>query len=120
MKIAAVTDDGVSIHSHFGQAPYFEVLTVDAGRITARERRAKPAHNGHMAHGAHHAHAPAIADVIADCQVLLARGMGAPAFESLQARGIEAVLVEERAIDEAVQAYAQGRLQHRPERIHQH
>ncbi len=47
MKLAAVTADGVTIHSHFGQAPYFEVLTIEAGKITAREQRKKPAHNRH-------------------------------------------------------------------------
>ena len=120
MKIAAVTDDGVSIHSHFGRAHYSEVLTVDDGHITARERRTKPAHNGHQAHGVTPAHAPAMAEVIGDCQVLLARGMGEPAFHSLLARGINPMLVQEHAIDEAVRAYTQGGLQHRPERIHHH
>lgn len=131
MKIAAVTDDGVSIHSHFGQALYFEVLTVGEGLITARERRAKPAHNGHQAHGAASVHmhetngaapvhAPAMADVIGDCQILLARGMGEPAFNALQARGINPMLVQEHTIDEAVQSYTQGSLQHRPERMHHH
>ncbi len=41
MKIAAVTADGTAIHSHFGQAPYFEVLTIENGAVTAREQRAK-------------------------------------------------------------------------------
>lgn len=131
MKIAAVTDDGVTIHSHFGQAHYFEVLTIDDGLIAARERRAKPAHHGHQAHGAasvhmHEVHdtapvhAPAMADVIGDCQMLLARGMGEPAFRALQARGVNPMLVQEHTIDEAVEAYVRGGLQHRPERIHHH
>ena len=119
MKIAAVTDDGVSIHSHFGRALYFEVLTVDDGHITARERRTKPAHNGHQAHGVTPAHAPAMAEVIGDCQVLLARAWANLRFTPCR-RGINPMLVQEHAIDEAVRAYTQGGLQHRPERIHHH
>ena len=120
MKIASVTDDGVSIHSHFGRALYFEVVTVDDGHLTARERRTKPAHHGHQAHEATPAHAPAMAEVIGDCQILLAPAMVESAFHALQARGINPMLVQEHAIDEAVRAYVQGGLQHRPERIHHH
>ena len=127
MKIAAVTEDGVTIHSHFGQAPYYQVLTIQDGQIVGRQQREKPAHQGHHEHGGqehHHVcretHAGDMAAVIADCQVLLARGMGQPAFRRLQAAGIEPLLVAERTIDEAVQAYLQGGLQNRPERIHRH
>lgn len=124
MKIAAVTDDGKTIHSHFGQAPYYEVLTIENNAIVARERRNKPAHQ----HGGQHEHHPSggdthaqgMAQVIADCQVLLARGMGQPAFQALQAAGIQLVLTEKQTIDDAVQAYLRGDLAHRAERVHQH
>lgn len=124
MKIAAVTEDGNTIHSHFGQAPYYEVLTVENNAIVARERRNKPSHQ----HGAQHAqhptggdtHAQGMAAVIADCQVLLARGMGQPAFQTLQAAGIQPILTEKDTIDEAVQAYVRGELTHRAERVHHH
>ncbi len=33
MKIAAVTEDGVTISQPFCRAPYYEVLTVEDGRI---------------------------------------------------------------------------------------
>ncbi len=124
MKIAAVTDDGKTIHSHFGQAPYYEVLTIEDNTIVARERRNKPSHH----HGAQHEHNPSggdthaqgMAKVIGDCQVLLARGMGQPAFQALQAAGIQPVLTEKQTIDEAVQSYLRGDLAHRAERVHQH
>ncbi len=61
-----------------------------------------------------------MAEVIADCQVLLARGMGEPAFRALQAAGIEPLLVEEQSIDDAVNAYLRGELMHNPDRIHRH
>ncbi len=125
MKIAAVTSDGVTIHSHFGQAPFYEVLTIQDNKVVARERRDKPAHQhgGDQEH--HHAaggdtHAQGMAQVISDCQVLLARGMGQPAFMTLQQAGIQPVLTELETIDEAVQAYLRGDLVHRDDRVHRH
>jgi len=44
MKIAAITDDGVTISQHFGRAPYYAVLTVEEGRVVRRELREKPGH----------------------------------------------------------------------------
>jgi predicted Fe-Mo cluster-binding NifX family protein len=125
MKIAAITADGVSIHSHFGQAPYFTVLEIVDGHIISREQRPKPFHKWHYDHAVHHpekrdAHSGSMAAVIDDCEVLLARGMGEPAFYALSAAGIEPILVSEKTIDEAVQAYLSGELQHHSERIHQH
>lgn len=124
MKIAAVTDDGVTIHSHFGQATKYEVVTVENGQIVAREQRAKPSHQ-HGVHHEHHdhgtggdTHASGMAQVISDCQVLLARGMGQPAFETLASAGIQPILTEKQTIDEAVQAYVRGELTHRADRIH--
>ncbi len=123
MKIAAVTGDGVSIHSHFGQAPYYVVLTIENNQIAAREQRTKPAH-GHGGHDEHHhaaggdSHARGMAEVIADCQVLLARGMGQPAFAALQAAGIQPILTDVETIDDAVQAYLRGELKHHAERVH--
>lgn len=124
MKIAAVTEDGKTIHSHFGQAPYFEVLTIENNIVVARERRSKPAHQ----HGAHHedhaaggdTHAQGMAQVISDCQVLLARGMGLPAFQALKLAGLEPILTEKQMIEDAVKAYLQGELANRPERMHRH
>ena len=56
--------------------------------------------------------------MIADCQVLLARGMGRSAYERLQAAGIEPLLVDEREIETAVQAYLAHTLTHNPRRLH--
>ena len=124
MKIAAVTSDGVTIHSHFGQAPFYEVLTVEDDKIVARERRNKPAHQPGAPHEHHEmggdTHAQGMAKVISDCQVLLARGMGQPAFVAIQAAGIQPILTDVETIDEAVQAYVRGDLAHRNERVHRH
>ncbi|RME39883.1 MAG: dinitrogenase iron-molybdenum cofactor biosynthesis protein, partial [Thermoflexia bacterium] len=52
MKIAAVSDDGVTISPHFGRAPFYVVVTVEEGRIVGREVREKMGH-AHFA-GEHH------------------------------------------------------------------
>ena len=123
MKIAAVTDDGVTIHSHFGQATLYQVLSIENNQIVAHEQRAKPSHQ-HGAHDEHHhgaggdTHAQGMAQVISDCQVLLARGMGQPAFAALESAGIQPILTEKVNIDDAVLAYLRGELTHRAERIH--
>ncbi len=121
MKIAVVTEDGATIHSHFGQAPYFQVLTIENNQIIANEQRAKPAHQ-HGSHEHHHSgndsHAQNMAQVIADCQVLIARGMGQPAYAALQAAGIQPILTERQMISDAVDAYLRGELTHQSNRVH--
>jgi predicted Fe-Mo cluster-binding NifX family protein len=133
MKIAAVTEDGVTISQHFGRAPLYVVVTVEDGRILARETRAKPAHgqggqhsvemHSHDAPG--HGFDPAaqsthgrMAAPIADCAVLLARGMGAGAYESLKQANIRPVVTDVANIDEAVQAYLAGNLTDHVEKLH--
>ncbi len=132
MKIAAVSDDGVTISPHFGRAPFYVVITVEEGRVTGREVREKMGH-AHFA-GEHHGHSadprghgfdPAaqrrharMIGAIADCDVLLARGMGAGAYESLQRAGIRPIITDIARIDDAVQAYLEGRLEDHPEWLH--
>lgn len=53
MKIAIVTDDEQSISAHFGRARFFQVVTLEDGRVVSRERRAKPAHGAHGAVSSH-------------------------------------------------------------------
>ncbi len=59
-----------------------------------------------------------MAAVIADCEVLLARGMDAGAYQSLAQAGIGPVVTDIADIDEAVQAYVEGRLVDHRERLH--
>ena len=130
MKIAAVTEDGVTISQHFGRAPYYLVLTVVDGQVVGREQREKVAHgrgaDGHVhvegqAHGFDAASQDThgrMAAPIADCQVLLARGMGMGAYESLQQAGIRPVVTDVADIDAAVQAYLAGNLTDHVEKLH--
>jgi predicted Fe-Mo cluster-binding NifX family protein len=135
MKIAAVSEDGVSISQHFGRAPFYVVVTVEDGKIVSRETRDKMGHAqfaaephseaGHGADARGHGFDPAsqdrharMAGVIGDCQVLLARGMGAGAYQGMEQAGIRPVVTDIANIDEAVRAYLEGRLVDHPERLH--
>jgi predicted Fe-Mo cluster-binding NifX family protein len=132
MKIAAITEDGKVIHQHFGRAPYYLVVTIEDRQIVNREMRPKLGHanfanqpNPHQTHGAGHGFDPAaqsrhaqMAATINDCEALLCRGMGQGAYQNIQERGIRPILTDIASIDEAVQAYLEGRIVDRVDRLH--
>ena len=131
MKIAAISDDGVNISQHFGRAPLYVVLSVEDGKVVGRETRPKSGH--HTFAAAEHPMAPgerhgydadsqskhaSMAETIADCQVLLAGGMGWGAYESLKSYNIEPIVTDIENIDEAVQLHLAGRLHNLMDRLH--
>ena len=148
MKIAAATDDGTTISRHFGKARFYVVLEVDGRTVVGQEQRAKPAHDhGHHHHGEHHHGGQGrpsgeggglpilplqppgqqandgnehhrMAAVIADCDVLLVRGMGRPAYHDLVEIGIQPQITDIETIDEAVRAFLDGALVNHTERLH--
>jgi predicted Fe-Mo cluster-binding NifX family protein len=131
MKIAAVTDDGVTISQHFGRAAHYAVLTVADGKIVAREMRDKLGHSHFVGQEDHqhsqepHGFSPQAQDrhtqmigAISDCQVLLARGMGWGARSRLEAAGITAILTDIERIDDAAQAYLAGAITDHTELLH--
>ncbi|MBN2388620.1 MAG: hypothetical protein JXB85_16505 [Anaerolineales bacterium] len=132
MKIAAITDDGETISQHFGRAAYYQVVTVEDGKIIDRSLREKlgHAHFGDQPHAveqpgqphgmdpdSHNKHLR-MAEVIADCEALLCRGMGQGAYESMKARNIRPVVTDIESIDEAVLAYVEGRIVDLVEKLH--
>ena len=44
IRIAAVSEDGVTISQHFGRAPMYVVVSVEEGRPVSRETRDKLGH----------------------------------------------------------------------------
>jgi transcriptional regulator with XRE-family HTH domain/predicted Fe-Mo cluster-binding NifX family protein len=132
MKIAVITDDGKTISQHFGRAPYYEVITIEEGKIVNRERRDKMGHNQFSAeshveepHGADHGMDSAshnkhvsMAETIADCNVLLCGGMGMGAYESMRRLNIQPVVTDLPDIDVAVQAFIDGKLIDHTELLH--
>jgi predicted Fe-Mo cluster-binding NifX family protein len=132
MKIAAITDDGKTISMHFGRAAHYMVMTVEDGRITASELRAKLGHN-QFASQAHEEPVPGqphgmgsashdkhlqMSEVIADCETLLCRGMGRGAYISMEQRNIRPVVTDITNIEEAVLAYVRGEIVDHVEKLH--
>lgn len=131
MKIAAISEDGTTISQHFGRAPLYVVLTAEEGKIVSRETRPKAGHHSFAstehspAPGERHGYDAAsqvkhrtMAEAIADCQVLLAGGMGWGAYESLKSYNIEPIVTDVEDIDEAARLYLAGRLPNLMERLH--
>jgi predicted Fe-Mo cluster-binding NifX family protein len=126
LKIAAVTEDGEKLSSHFGMAPLYKIFTVEDGRVIADVVLDKPHHKvhpDHSQHGAHQGHGHDLhADMFApirDCQVLLAGGMGQGAFNRAQAARLDVFFVG-GPIDQAVQDYLSGKLVSDARRLHTH
>ncbi|CAG0943565.1 hypothetical protein ANRL1_01390 [Anaerolineae bacterium] len=132
MKIAVVSDDGVTISQHFGRAAHYVVVTVENQRIVSSEIVDKMGHahfsgeahgeaNDSRGHGfdagAQSRHARML-DAIADCQVLIARGMGAGAYESIRAANISPVVTDIPMIVDAIKEYLDGSLVNHPEKLH--
>jgi len=132
MKIAAVSDDEITISQHFGRASLYVVVTVEDGKILNKERRARTGHHTFaaqehpdLAPGERHgydagsqAKHKSMAETIADCQVLLSGGMGWGAYESMKGYNIEPVVTDVKNIDEAIQLYLTGELPNLMERVH--
>ncbi len=134
MKIAAVSDDGATISEHFGRAALYVVVTVEDGRIVGRETREKLGHAQFSREGGDgvrdpdprgHGFDPAARDrharmavAIGDCEVLLARGMGAGAHEGLRSAGIRPLVTDVADINAAVEAYLAGDLHDHVEKLH--
>lgn len=131
MKIAAVSDDGVTISQHFGRAPFYVIVTVEGDKVVGKETREKSGHHTFAAHhadvkpgephgydtGAQIRHA-SMAETVADCQILLAGGMGWGAYDSLKSNNIEPIVTDVENIDEAVKRYIDGELDNLMERLH--
>lgn len=122
MKIAAVSEDGVTVSQHFGRAPFYVVVTVEEGRVEGTETRPKVGHRdfaGGVPDPGPAAKHRAMGESIADCRALLAGGMGSGAFGALQAMGIEPVLTDEADIATAALRYATGDLPNLAGRLHE-
>ena len=131
-KIAAITDDGITISQHFGRAQYYLVSTVENGQIISRELRSKLGH-AHFANQPHAEDVPGqphgmdtashnkhmqMAEAIMDCEALLCRGMGMGAYQSMQTAGIRPVVTDIVDIDDAVMTYVQGNIVDQVEKLH--
>lgn len=132
VKIAAVSDDELTISQHFGRAPFYVVLTVEEGKVVDKETREKAGHHtfaaqppSNLAAGERHGYDAgsqsrhqSMAGAVSDCQVLLAGGMGWGAYDAMKDYGIEPIVTDVADIDKAVELYLAGRLPNLMERLH--
>ena len=127
--IAIATEDGISVSSHFGRAPFYEVLSLSDGKVVKRERREKAGHQSfghteseqgyHQGEAADQQHQSMVSP-ITDCMVLIVRGMGQGAVEHVRRAHIQPVLTSLHTIDEVLNAISSDTLESDPRRIHQH
>ena len=132
MNIAAVTDDGITISQHFGRARYYEVCFVENSKVVRRERREKLGHHSFAGGEEHHDHASSahgldaashdkhvsMAEAIKDCGIVLARGMGNGAYQSMRQLDIQPIVTDITNIDQAVQAVLDKTIIDHIERLH--
>jgi predicted Fe-Mo cluster-binding NifX family protein len=119
MKIAAVTDDGKTLSSHFGMAPLYRVLTVENGQVVDDQLIDKPHHARHPDHHSGQHNHQDFFTPIQGCDVLIAGGMGGPAYQHAQDAGFDMIMTGGE-IDAAVSAYLRGELVSDARRIHHH
>ena len=137
MKIAAVTDDGVTISAHFGRGRQYPICEVKDGELGEIELRDKPGRHTcqgqhdhqHDAPHSHHAGGHGmgaeakgrheqIMGSISNCQVLLASGMGAGASLHLTEAGIQPIVTDVEGFQTAVMQVIEGTIEDFTERLH--
>ena len=135
MKIAVVSDDGVTVNQHFGRAPYYVVATVDDGKLVSKETRVKVGHHtfaaahrnedDHVDAEGRHGYSAAAAcrhtvmvEPILDCDVLICGGMGWGAYESMKSKNIDVFVTDNLNIDEVIKLYLAGTLPNLMDRLH--
>lgn len=126
LKIAFPIQDSTAepgqatISAHFGRAPYFIVATLGDSADPHFEQRSKTYHGSgeHEQHDHHsHNHAGMFAP-IADCQVLIAGGMGRPAYDNAVTAGLTVIMTGERSVAAALAAFRANTLTSDLRRIH--
>lgn len=123
MKIAFASDDRKTIATHFGRTRGFVIYEMKNSEILNEEYRANT-FTGHVTgmEGHNHQsgyHGP-ILKALADCQVVIARGMGQRIYGDLQEVGVTAMITHEQDIQKALESYLQGKLEDHPDRGCQH
>jgi predicted Fe-Mo cluster-binding NifX family protein len=132
LKIAVVSENETTISQHFGRSPFYIILTIENGKVKKQEKFERGAagtcscgHSGNEEHN-HASHSGPdsaakhnrMVDPIADCQVLIAGGMGYGAYEALKSRGLEVFITAESSIKKAVELFSTGKLDNLMERLH--
>ena len=121
IRIAIPSDNEVTVAQHTGQCRGFVVYDVAEGKATRVEYRPNTFtahHQGHESGGQHHGehgHSHAgILNGLADCQAMIAVGMGRRLIEDLRATGMHVFFADEPNIHSIAQKAASGELKEIP------
>lgn len=130
LNVAFVTDDGTTISQHFGRAKFFEVLFIENGVVKKREQREKLGHHSFanneqhhhsaehgMDEGSHNKHASMV-EAIKDCDIIVARGMGYGAYNSLAQLNIKTIITDIKNIDDTIIPLSEGTIDNHLEKLH--
>ncbi len=123
MKIAVASDDGKTICGHLGRCGSFIIFEVDGENIKSKEAK-KNIYTSHASESCGHDHRPGesthshqgLVDALAECEVVISKGMGGRIMDDLTSAGITPVITAEENAGKAVQAYIKGNLKHFPSR----
>ena len=99
------------------------VVTVEDGEIVSRDVRRRPgsltaAALGPAGQAMDAGRGRRSAELVSDCEALIAGGMGRGAYENLKRVGVEPVLTDARRVDDAVLRYCRDDLPNLTERLH--
>lgn len=127
MKIAVPSNDGLLLSAHFGRSKGFIVFETNKQDIINEEYRpnsvtghALGLHHEHEHghdhnHGEHsHSHT-GILGVLADCEIVIAGGMGQRLYNDLQAANKKVYVTREENAREAVKLMLQDQLDSNPD-----
>ena len=98
-KIAIPTDNNVSISKHFGTAKWFKVIEVEDNHVSSfRYVENKAGDSNGQTH-------LDVMEKLKDCEVIIARDMGAKMQEELQSMNKKIIITNEVQMDLAVESY---------------
>jgi len=122
VRIAVASDDGVSIAGHFGRCAGFLIFDAEEENVKKVDYRVNSFGHHQQGqqeheHGHEHNHAEGqhshdgFASALADCKVVICRGMGRRAVVDLSSKGIQpAIVSEDISAQRAAELCAQGNL----------
>lgn len=130
MKIAIPSMDGNSLSMHFGRSRGFIIYTIDNQTISGKEYRNNDftGHAQGLHHEHNHDHDPShqghshigILNVLADCEIVIAGGMGQRLFSDLTQAGKSIYITSETNPETAVKLFLENKLDSNPEKCCSH
>lgn len=114
MRIAIPTNDMTTVSAHFGRTKGFMVFIIENNKVINMEYRintftghAKNEHKEHN-HGEHkHSH-QSILNVLRNCKIVIAGGMGKRLYNDFEENGIQVFVTKEKSIQNALELLTKG------------